>query len=357
MSQTTSSTATPYNALIWQQIGHIALLTPSGQDKSLEALQTLLRNHPQEIENKLVEAGAILFRGFDLQSPQDFEDVAKCLDNDLKNNYLGTSPRNAKTEYVFSASELPPFYPIPQHCEMSFLPNPPRKLFFYCQIAPQTQGETPIVDFRKVYAQLDPQIREEFERKGIKIIRNYNGPATKSGVDFWKLKRWDEMFLTSDKQAAEQICQENNFIYSWHPNDKLRLVSEQPATRKHPVTKESVWYNHSQVFHVDAAAIEYAKIARHQKTWRSRFYATLTQVMTALKKATQNSENQAMHCTFLDGTEIPKSYMQHVEDVIWKNMNIFAWQKGDVIALDNFSTAHGRLPFQGEREILVAWTS
>jgi alpha-ketoglutarate-dependent taurine dioxygenase len=240
---------------------------------------------------------------------------------------------------------------------MSFLNNPPRKIFFYCQIAPQVGGETPIVDFRKVYAQLKPEIRAEFERKGIKIIRNYNGPQTKSSFDFWKLKRWDEMFMTTDRPTIEKICAENNFILSWHDNDKLRLISEQPAVRAHPQTGQKAWYNHSQVFHLDSAAIEYSKIAQRQKTWRSRFYATLTQLMTFLKKNTQKAENQALHCTFLDGSEISKAYMQHLEDVIWQNMIFFQWQKGDVIALDNFSMAHGRMPYEGPREILVAWTS
>ena len=53
-----------------------------------------------------------------------------------------------------------------QHCEMSFLPSAPRRLFFYCHVAPEYGGETPICDFRKVYTDLDPTIRAEFEAKG-----------------------------------------------------------------------------------------------------------------------------------------------------------------------------------------------
>ena len=71
-------------------------------------------------------------------------------------------------QYVFTASELPPFFPIPQHIEMSFLPAPPRKLFFCCLEAPtSTGGETCLCDFKKVYDQLDPKVRETFEEKGV----------------------------------------------------------------------------------------------------------------------------------------------------------------------------------------------
>ena len=71
-------------------------------------------------------------------------------------------------QYVFTASELPPFFPIPQHIEMSFLPAPPRKLFFCCLEAPtSTGGETCLCDFKKVYDQMDPKVRQTFEEKGV----------------------------------------------------------------------------------------------------------------------------------------------------------------------------------------------
>ena len=71
-------------------------------------------------------------------------------------------------QYVFTASELPSFFPIPQHIEMSFLPAPPRKLFFCCLEAPtSTGGETCLCDFKKVYDQLDPKVRDTFEEKGV----------------------------------------------------------------------------------------------------------------------------------------------------------------------------------------------
>src|SRR5262249_14561746 len=69
----------------------------------------------------------------------------------LKNVSPAPSPRDAITDYVFSARELPPHYPIPQHCEMSFTKTPPSRIFFHCLI-PSTSpgGETPLVDFRAV---------------------------------------------------------------------------------------------------------------------------------------------------------------------------------------------------------------
>ncbi len=308
------------------------------------------------IEEKLIESGAVLFKGFDIQTPQDFEDVAKAVDNDLKDDYMGTSPRDKKSGFVFSASELPGHYPIMQHCEMSFLPSAPRRLFFYCHIEPEYGGETPICDFRKVYKDLDPKIREEFERKGVKHIRNYSSPDDKATNGF-QLKSWLDMFHTKDKTIIEKKFAENDIICEWKEHDGLRMINKSDAVKVHPVTGEKVWFNHTQVFHVSAAAAEYHKIHQRQKRWETFKYSMLLELMTWYKKLTKNPNDQSMHVTFGDDSPIPDEYVEHIEDVIWRNMVIQPWKKGDIICIDNFSTSHGRLPYYGPREIMVCWTS
>lgn len=321
------------------------------------SLEQYLIAEKSYINQLIARHGAVLFRGFDIRTPQEFEDIARCIDSNLKNNYLGTSPRNAVTEYVFSASELPSFYPIPQHCEMSFLPHPPRRLFFFCRVPPKRHGETPICDFRKVYKELNDEVKNAFAEKGIKTIRNYSRPNMKSWLNFWQLKSYDELFGTTDAEQILKICRAHETEAEWLPDGGLRLINKQRAFIQHPVTYETVWFNHVQVFHRDAAAIEYLKIFQRQKNFRALSFAVLTQLMTAMRKISQKPLHAAMHVTFLDGTEIPKRYIKHIQEVIWNNMVFFSWQRGDVIAIDNYCTAHGRMPYVGQREIYVCWAS
>ncbi len=332
------------------------VISPENDGKSKEQLMEWIAGNKSIIDEKLTESGAVLFRGFDIQSPNDFESVAKTIDSDLKDDYLGTSPRDKKTDFVFSASELPPHYPIMQHCEMSFLPSAPRRLFFYCNIEPEYGGETPICDFRKVYKDLDAKVKEEFERKGVKHIRNYSSPDDKSKNGF-QLKNWSEMFLTKDKSVIEKKCVDNDIICEWKDNDGLRLINKNDGIKTHPKTGEKVWFNHTQVFHVSAAAEEYHRIHKRQKRWETFKYSMLLELMTWHKKATKNPNDQSMHVTFGDDSPIPDQYVEHIQDIIWKNMVIQSWKKGDIICLDNFSTSHGRLPYYGPREIMVCWTS
>ncbi|MCY1005696.1 TauD/TfdA family dioxygenase [Nannocystis pusilla] len=119
--------------------GAVPVVEPDG-DARVDALRAWLDAEKTWLSGQLRSHGAVLLRGFGVRVPVDLEHVARAIEPGLKNEYLGTSPRDALSEYVFSASELPPYYPIPQHCEMSFLRDPPRRLFFACLVAPQGGG-------------------------------------------------------------------------------------------------------------------------------------------------------------------------------------------------------------------------
>jgi len=325
-------------------------------DADLGRLCDWLRASADSVQERLATHGALLLRGFPVHDAPAFERLARAIDDGLKNEYLGTSPRNGLTDYVFTASELPPFYPIPQHCEMSFVAHPPRRVFFCCLLAPAPDsGETPLVDFRAVWRDLDPAVRERFTRGGIRIVRNYSGPQGGSRFDLWQLKRWNEMFLTTDRAAVEAKCREEGFQVEWRPNGGLRLISTQPVYRDHPRTGERVWHNHTQVFHLSAAAGEYRRIARLRPTWRHRGLALVTRALVGAQRALRAADDQAMHCTYADGHEIPDADMEHVRDLIWRHLVITPWRRGDVLAIDNHSVAHGRLPYRGPRQVAVCW--
>jgi hypothetical protein len=170
----------------------------------------------------------------------------------------------------------------------------------------------------------------------------------------WKLKRWDEMFRTTDRATVEAKCREEGFEPSWGSNDQLRLISRHNAVHQHPETGEPVWFNHTLVFHLSAAPGEYRRIYRRRGDLRSLFFWQLSRALVAMKRSTP-AEDQAMHCTYLDGGEIPDADMEHVRDITWRHMAINPWQKGDVVALDNHAVGHGRLPYTGPRQVAVCW--
>ena len=319
------------------------------------ALEAWLREHAEWVAARLRRHGALLLRGFAVDAPEDFERVAAAIDPALGSEYLGTSPRTALTPHVFTASELPGFYPIPQHCEMSFVKRPPRHLFFCCLVPPaEGSGETPIADFRRVLLDLDPELVRRLEAGGLRIVRNYAGPGG-GGFDLWKLKRWDEMFGTTDRAAIERKCAEQDFEATWLPGGGLRLVSTQALVRAHPETGERAWHNHLTTFHLSSAADEYGQIQRLRPSARTWLLGQLARVLVAAQRRSRGSDEHAMHCTRADGSEIPDADVAAVREAIARRLVVFPWRRGDVLAIDNFAVSHGRLPYAGPREIAVAW--
>ncbi len=335
------------------------IIEPNGNGNSKAELLKWLRANKADIDQKFIKHGAVLFRGFEINTPVDFEDLAVAVDPKLEQSYYGTSPRNMVkgTKHIFTASELPGYYPIMQHCEMSYVTNPPVNIFFYCHVEPTYGGESPICNFRKVYADLDPKIRQEFDTKGVITVRNYSGLDSKSKFNLFELKKWNEIFNTTDRAEVEKQCRDQEIEFEWMDGDKLRLLHRTPAAIQHPATKEKVWFNHLQVFHPHGADVEYKYIHAHQHRLKTFFWKNFLALMVKVKSLTTKPIDQSMNVLFGDGTPIPDSYVEHLEEVIWKNMVILPWKKNDVIAVDNFSTSHGRLPYEGKREILVSWST
>jgi len=162
--------------------GELPFTIEAVNNNSLKDLIYWLKEQKDEVLKKLGTHGAIRFRNFEVSCAEDFEKLVRCITPDLKNDYLGTSPRDAVTDYVFHASELPGYFPIPQHCEMSFCANPPKFLFFSAmQPSEENSGETPICDFRKVWKEMDPAVKERFLKGGMKNVRNYSAPGAPAG--------------------------------------------------------------------------------------------------------------------------------------------------------------------------------
>ncbi len=331
------------------------VITPKGQNTSLEFLTRFCESNRAVLNELLIQWKVILFRGFNVQSPQDFEHVALSCEPHLNDLYHGTSPRDSITQYVFTASELPNFFPIPQHLEMSFLPSMPKRLFFFCQTEPASGGETPLCDYAAVWRDLDPDLKYKFRTRGVRYIRNYAGPK-QWRLDPTQLKPWPDIYRTLDKAKVESDSLKDDVRPEWGKGDALRLTNDRPAFLTHPVTGEEVWANHSQIFHPATAHQEYARIARRTGQLKFWFWVVVAWLLFTIKSLILSEQQQSMNTLFGDGSSISEKEMSHVRDTIWKHTVFNPWRKGDVTMIDNLQCSHGRQPYGGkQRRILVAW--
>src|SRR5579875_1579955 len=147
-----------------------ALLTPARPDVDLAAWGAA---HRSEVEALLAQYGAVLMRGFGIDSPDRFAECAGAFVDALFGDY-GDLPRERDAEQVFSSTPYPADLSIHFHNESSHMAQWPMRIFFHCVVAAETGGETPLIDGRALLHQLDPTIVEEFEQRRVTYVRNFS---------------------------------------------------------------------------------------------------------------------------------------------------------------------------------------
>jgi alpha-ketoglutarate-dependent taurine dioxygenase len=321
----------------------LPLIIQSSQlNLSKENFFYLLSSQKSLIKQQLSKYGGILFRGFPLQTANDFAAAIRHLGlGDFVDYIGGDSPRNKINEGVYTSTEAPPSVKIPLHNELSFVKYYPKNIYFFCEIPPQAKGETIIADARKVLEAIDPDVKQRFIDKGLRYISCY---YYKSRIMDWlnkiqpSHKTWIQVFETDSKQEVEYKCQKHEFEYQWTKNDWLQISQVRPAVMAHPETGEKVWFNQAHLYDFNPKLLG---------TWRyvgaRLFYC--------------RNHTKLHQIFYADHTSIPRTDLYHVLDVLDAQTIAFPWQKGDLLVLDNVLAMHGRATFQGKRRILTAMTS
>ena len=275
------------------------------------------------VETELPRAGGILFRGFAFNGEADFEAFARSFGHELLTYDYASTPRTKLNNRVYTSTEYPAHQVIPLHNEQSYSLNWPLKIWFHCMQAAQVGGETPIVDSRLVYQQLDPVIRQRFAEKRLMYVRNYG-----NNLDL----PWQQAFSTEDRSQVERFCRASHIDFQWTDDGELSTRQVCQAVARHPVSGEWVWFNQAHLFHISNLAASVREtlisIVGEQGVPRNVFYG--------------------------DGSSIELEALEHIREVLQRCQVSFAWQAGDVLMLDNMLVAHGRSTFQGARKVVVA---
>jgi alpha-ketoglutarate-dependent taurine dioxygenase len=338
-----------------------ALIISPRWESSLDFLKRFLEANREWISQRLAIHGAILLRGFDIDNAVDLQTAIQSYNPQLSNTYRGTSPRNvldSKAPYVFSAAEVPTHYPIAQHLEMSFLPEPPSQLYFGClQPSQTTGGETALCDFRAVARELPTELQAKLLSLGIRYTRTHTRKGRYYTYDVSEMLGWEDLFGTQDKASVEQICRDEGTPFEWTgPNkDVFVSVTHSPAFQVHPVTGHAVWFNHAQVFHWTTFAAELWFAFRRTHELRLLLHFLWIALYSGIRYGLLRHK-MSLQADFGDGSPISVWEMHQIRTAIHRNMVFSRWHKGDLLLLDNFSTSHGRQPtYDKGRKIAVAW--
>lgn len=280
------------------------------------------RDHREFLEERLVQHGALLMRGFDIHSVQRFEEFVAATSSGALRYSERSSPRSKVSGNIYTSTDYPAAEKIFMHNEQSYNLLFPLKIYFFCVTPPITGGQTPIADTRRILAAIRPEVRHRLVQQGYMYVRNFGHGFGLS---------WQETFQTDRRTEVEQYCREHQIDCEWH-GERLRTRQVRPAIARHPRTGEQAWFNHATFFHVSTL----------EPTIRERMLAEL------------GEENLPNNTYYGDGSPIEPEVMDHLRQAYLQEKTLFDWQQFDVLMVDNMLASHGREAFTGERRVVAA---
>lgn len=300
------------------------VLAPEGRRSSVSALCEYLEHERESVGQQLLKHGALLFRGFSLHDASDFKRCAESFGAKPFGYVGGNSPRTSVAEDVFTSTEYPSTEIISLHNEMSYLPAPPPRLFFFSLQPAERGGQTSLAHARDVMRSLPAEVVARFEKKGLRYIRNFL-PGMPLG------RSWQQTYATTVPAEAEAKISAQGGHCTWDNRGALRVTSCAGALATHPLTGERVWFNQAEQWHPSALG-EQVRTLLHKVAGRTGF---------------------PHDCQYADGEPIEEEALQGIREALEHNKLLFDWQRGDLLAIDNYLVMHGREAFSGKRTTLT----
>lgn len=279
------------------------------------------------IQQQLLETGAIVFRGVDIDSLEKFENVFTQLSKNFLNYVDGNSPRTKLSSKVYTSTEYDKNFSITLHNELSYSATYPTKIFFCCILPAESGGETPIADCRKIFEKMNPDLIDEIKRKKVTYVRNLHG-----GQGFGPT--WQHTFETEDRATVEKYCRESKVEFTWKKDGGLKLSQTRDGVIQHPVTNEWVWFNQMDQFHPSHMSPE--------------IYETLMLIYN------NNEEELPTYVKFGDNSKVTTDMIKEIRKTVDSLAVLTPWEKGDLLMADNILVCHGRMPYKGDRKVLVS---
>lgn len=278
------------------------------------------------IEDARSEAGAVLLRGFSVPDAGAFDAAVEAYgeSNFPYRESLSNAVRVNVTDRVFTANEAPPETSIYLHHEMAQTPIYPSKLFFYCEVAAEEGGATPICRSDWVLdrlAECDPDLVDRFATLG---VRYTNVMPASDDTGSGQGRSWRSTLSAGTRAEAEGRLEALGYSWEWLPEDVLRATTPVlPAIRELP-------------------------------DGRKTFF---NQLIAAFRGWSDSRNEASKSVNFGDGSPITGAQMDAAIAIADELSFDLAWKPGDVVLVDNFLVMHGRRPFKGKRRVLASLIS
>jgi alpha-ketoglutarate-dependent taurine dioxygenase len=298
------------------------------------ALRAWARDHREGIDRLILEHGGIVLRDFPITSAEEFDNFISVFPAYQPGYVGGMSPRKKIRGQVLESTRLAQDFKIMLHSEMAYMKSYPPRIAFFCKQASPVGGETIIGSMREFMKKLPDGLRHKLEAHGVRVVRNFAAAGSskdKTVIDHPDKVGWDDAFYTNSRDEVETHCRDLGMEAIWNVDGSLTLVDMSKAFTVHPKTGEQF----------------YRANLHTNEVYDLPGYREIAAVISA------KQEQPSGH--FLDnGEKLTADEAKTIRSIFDEIEIAWPWQNGDVMILDNLQVAHGRNPFTGPREIMVA---
>ncbi|MBA2655946.1 MAG: TauD/TfdA family dioxygenase [Tatlockia sp.] len=334
-------------------------------------LQNFLRSNSTIILEDIVTYGAVLLRGFDINSDEDFEKTVLSIEGfrGISDAFMSEEGRThvGNLNYVLHTNSVyktgGTVYLGGFHSENYYSPDVPAYISFCCHKPSSVGGETGLVNMEKIYQHLDEKLKTKLKKNSFFVSK-------------WLISDVAERYQIST-DLIEKIGQhfglpilaagKDKFILMYKPN-----IFEHPETKKNAIqinlfelpslnaelrkcfTKdysEETWFWHRFFWKLPRPVLKIIEF----------FYIIFASFFSSPKNAIKILRSKLK--TYLASRKLPafdqrrvgqcfsKTDIKKLAQLIRSNYSSCLWKSGDILLVDNRKIMHAGMPGAGPRVV------
>ena len=247
---------------------------------------------------RLAEGGAVVFRGFALDSPEAADAVVRALVNEVVVYPRAGEPLASAAGLRRWESGTHPGARGGPLNRYSYADRWPARLVCFVPPDAGAAGEILLAAGGEVLDRLPERVAERFAVRGVRYLRELAGEPER-----WD--SWQAVFGTGDVAAVESYCAGAGIEVEWRPGGRLATRQNRPATVTDPRTGRTIWFNQAHAWTTGDGAVPGGAGVCHA-----------------------------------DGSPIDPEDLEAIRRAYAASRVVVPWRPGDLLILDNTAVAH-----------------
>ncbi len=358
--------------LMISEESEMPLVIEAEEAKDLSFLQQFLASNSQKIIEDIATYGAVLLRGFDVNSDSDFENtvlkiqgfkgISEAFMSDEGRTHAGDLKYVLYTNAIYKTGGT--LYLGGFHSENYYSADVPSFICFCCLQPSLLGGETGMINMEKIYAHLSNELKAKLETNTFFVSK-------------WLLSEVEKRYQIS-RETIIKICNrfdlpiigegEEQFVLMYKPN-----IFEHPLTKKKSLQinlfeiaglneemrrcfmndyQGKTWFWHRFVWRLPTFVLKileyiymiFASLFYSPKNAIKNLSTKINTLIASMKKNKVPSFNKTRV-----GSCFTKQDIKELAKLIRAYYSSCLWKKGDILLVDNKKVMHAGMPGAGPR--------